>query len=201
MNVDTCSLDFRALDSDDIQIAAALCAQAMLHNPLHVKVFGAQDELRLRRLQRFFPALLSYVYRKGQLEGAFDGSRLVGVMGVLPPHRCTPSMLDGMRMLPTMLYANSMAGWWRLAVWLGTWARLDPTEGHWHLGPLAVDADYRRRGIGSRLFTQALNDPSDYPFYLETDLLRNVQLYERYGFQVTATPTILKTPCWIMRKN
>ncbi|HLR29345.1 MAG TPA: GNAT family N-acetyltransferase [Paenalcaligenes sp.] len=201
MNADTCSLDFRALDSDDIQIAAALCAQAMLHNPLHVKVFGAQDELRLRRLQRFFPALLSYVYRKGQLEGAFDGSRLVGVMGVLPPHRCTPSMLDGMRMLPTMLYANSMAGWWRLAVWLGTWARLDPTEGHWHLGPLAVDADYRRRGIGSRLFTQALNDPSDYPFYLETDLLRNVQLYERYGFQVTATPTILKTPCWIMRKN
>lgn len=201
MNADTCSLDFRALDSDDIQIAAALCAQAMLHNPLHVKVFGAQDELRLCRLQRFFPALLSYVYRKGQLEGAFDGSRLVGVMGVLPPHRCTPSMLDGMRMLPTMLYANSMAGWWRLAVWLGTWARLDPTEGHWHLGPLAVDADYRRRGIGSRLFTQALNDPSDYPFYLETDLLRNVQLYERYGFQVTATPTILKTPCWIMRKN
>lgn len=201
MNADTCSLDFRALDSDDIQIAAALCAQAMLHNPLHVKVFGAQDELRLRRLQRFFPALLSYVYRKGQLEGAFDGSRLVGVMGVLPPHRCTPSMLDGMRMLPTMLYANSMAGWWRLAVWLGTWAKLDPTEGHWHLGPLAVDADYRRRGIGSRLFTQALNDPSDYPFYLETDLLRNVQLYERYGFQVTATPTILKTPCWVMRKN
>src|SRR5699024_4469793 len=121
---------YQALTQQDITTAAALCAQAMLHNPIHIKVFGAQDELRLSRLQRFFPALLGYVFRKGQLEGAFDGPRLVGVMGVLPPHRCTPSILDGMRMLPAMMCDNGMTRWWRLAVWMGTWSGCVRKEGN-----------------------------------------------------------------------
>lgn len=201
MNAGTDALKYQALTQQEIPAAAKLCAQAMLHNPIHIKVFGADEQRRLQRLQYFFPALLAYVYKKGQLEGAFDGQRLVGVMGALPPHHCTPTVPDGMRMLPSILRANNPIGWYRIAIWLGTWARLDPTEGHWHLGPLAVDRDYRRQGIGSRLFTQSLDKNDGFPFYLETDMLRNVQLYERYGFEVTATPTILKTPCWIMRRH
>src|SRR5690625_6984305 len=154
----------------------------MLHNPIHIKVFGADEQRRLQRLQYFFLALLAYVYKKGQLEGAFDGQRLVGVMGALPPHHCTPTVLDGMRMVPSILRANNPIGWYRIAIWLGTWARLDATEGHWHLGPLAVGRYYRRQGIGSRLCTQSLYKNDGFHFYLDTDMWRTVLLNVSYCF-------------------
>lgn len=194
-------MKLKALTKKDLSAAALLCAESMLDNPLHIQVFGSVKELRLRRLSRFFPGLLTYVYKKGQLEGAFVEGRLVGVMGVLPPECCMPSAFEGLQLLPAMMRSNSVLGWWRLAMWLGTWAKLDPKEAHWHLGPLAVHPEYRRQGIGSALFTQALSKPQGYPFYLETDLLRNVQLYEQFGFEVVASPNILNTPSWLMMKN
>ncbi|WP_100637787.1 GNAT family N-acetyltransferase [Marinobacter salexigens] len=189
-----------SLGKSDLREAAKLCAAAMNDNPIHIKVFGAPPELRLRRLGRFFPSLIRYVHRKGQLHGAFVEGTLVGVMGMLPPKHCKPSLTDLLKMMPALLNSNNPAGTVRLAIWLGTWARLDPPTPHWHLGPLATAPAWQHQGIGSQLMELALKTGSGDAHYLETDKLSNVGFYERFGFSVLAQPSILATPSWVMMK-
>ena len=70
--------------------------------------------------------------------------------------------------------------------WLGAWARHDPEERHWHLGPVAVDEGLQRMGVGSLLMEvfRAQMDAAGEEAYLETDRPGNVRFYERFGFEV-----------------
>lgn len=188
-----------SLGPHHLPAAADLCAHAMRDNPLHVRVFGQPDAPRVRRLTRLFRGLLAYVHRKGTLVGAFNGRELVGVIGLLPPRHCKPTVRDMPGLLPALLTsASNPSGLMRLAVWLGTWARIDPAEPHWHLGPLAVTPAWQGSGIGTRLTEHALRHGKGDCFYLETDKPANVIFYERFGFTVLATPEILGTPSWVM---
>lgn len=190
----------RSLARSDLIAAANLCAAAMNDNPIHIRVFGASSELRQRRLGRFFPCLLKYVHRKGRLYGAFADATLVGVMGMLPPKHCKPSLTDFLRMMPALLRSTNPAGTVRLAIWLSTWAKLDPPTPHWHLGPLATAPSWQHQGIGTQLMELALTTGSGDNHYLETDKLNNVGFYEKFGFSVLAQPSILATPSWVMMR-
>ena len=195
-------LSIRPLKQEELVDAVAICAQAMRDNPLHIKVFGQTEEKRQRRLQRFFPGMLAYVARKGCLYGAFVERRLVGVLGVLAPGHCSPSLMDMMRLLPSVVFSNSLLGQLRLAIWLGSWAKLHPRSPHWHLGPLAVDPAWQGQGIARQLLTRAceqaeLRAPSA-PLYLETDKPENVRYYKRIGFYTLDSPRILGTQSWLM---
>ena len=69
-----------------------------------------------------------------------------------------------------------------------------PTEPHWYLPWLAVDASKQGRGLGAELLerTLAVVDAAYQPAYLETPNPRTVSLYEAHGFRVigrTSTPT------------
>ena len=196
----TNSYTIKPLDKNQLQAAAQLCAQAMLNNPIHIKVFGAATALRERRLKRFFPGLLAYVFRKGNLYGAFADGALIGVIGMLPPHSCKPTLGEVVQLLSTLLTSNSPVGTLRLAIWLSTWARIDPVIPHWHLGPLSVAPAWQRRGVGSELIEFACNKGCGDSLYLETDKLSNVTLYKQFGFYTLAQPTILATPSWVMMR-
>lgn len=190
----------RPLEKKDLAVAAVICAHAMQENPIHVRVFGKALTVRKRRLKRFFPGLLAYVYRKGSIYGAFTEQGLVGVLGMLPPKHCKPSVYDFVRLLPTLLTSSSPIGTVRLAVWLSTWARIDPVVPHWHLGPLAVDPAWQKHGIGTQLMELACNKGSATNIYLETDKLSNVELYNKFGFSILATPSILGASSWVMMR-
>lgn len=181
--------------------AADICAQAMNDNPIHIKVFGDDPALRKRRLKRLFPALLNYVYRKGSLYGTFIDNQLIGVLGMLPPKTCKPSLMDIFRMLPRILSSNSPIGTLRLIIWLGTWAKIDPATPHWHLGPLAIAPQWQYKGAGTQMIEFAFSKCTDGNLYLETDKQSNVQLYERFGFSTVATPVILSIPSWVMTRQ
>lgn len=190
------------LDAQHLPAAAELCAYAMRDNPLHVRVFGQPDLPRVRRLIRLFKGLLAYVHRKGTLFAAYNGRELIGVIGLLPPAHCKPSLGDMPGLLPALLAsAKTPAGLTRLAVWLGTWARIDPAEPHWHLGPLAVKPEWQGLGIGTGLTEHALHLSRGERVYLETDKPVNVMFYKRFGFSVRATPEILSTPSWVMMRS
>ena len=191
----------QALSKNDLAQATEVCAEAMLDNPLHIKVFGADTRLRARRLKRFFAGMLTYIQGKDSLYGVFAGGCLIGVLGMLPPKRCKPSLADSLRLLPTLLGSNSPIGTLRLAIWLTTWANIDPATPHWHLGPLAVASAWQRQGIGSRLLEYACSKGNDDSLYLETDKLSNVELYQRFGFTTLATPTILGSISWVMLRH
>lgn len=184
-----------------LRAAADICAAAMNDNPIHINVFGAEPKLRERRLKRLFPALLDFVYRKGSLYGTFIDNQLIGVLGMLPPKTCQPSLVDILRMLPRMLSANSPLGTLRLAIWLGTWAKIDPSTPHWHLGPLAIAPQWQYQGVGTHMIEFAFSQCTAGDLYLETDKQSNVELYERFDFTTVATPVILATPSWVMMRQ
>ncbi|MGO1659033.1 MAG: GNAT family N-acetyltransferase [Marinobacter sp.] len=188
------------LGRSDLLAAAEICARAMNNNPIHIQVFGASPALRERRLRRLFRGLLAYVHHKGDLYGAMVDGDLIGVLGMLPPKKCKPSPGDWLRLMPTLLTSNSPVGTFRLAIWLSTWARIDPLAPHWHLGPLAVKPSWQHRSVGTQLMEHALNKGSGESFYLETDKLINVGFYEGFGFSVLATPSVLATSSWVMMR-
>jgi ribosomal protein S18 acetylase RimI-like enzyme len=66
------------------------------------------------------------------------------------------------------------------------WAKHDPRASHWHVGPIGVRPDLQGRGIGKALLAAFLEmtDSQARPSYLETDVDRNVALYEKFGFKV-----------------
>ena len=66
--------------------------------------------------------------------------------------------------------------------------RAHPTEPHWYLAVLGVRAERRGHGTGSALLKPgvARADADGLPCYLESSNPRNVALYERHGFEVTA---------------
>ena len=179
----------------DPQLAAAVrvCARAMRDNPLHCAVFGSDPQRREPRLQAFFAAVLPWIRRRGMLLAFDDEPR--GIMGLLPPGVCRPTLPEKLRMLPALSRSLTPAGAMRMRRWLAAWARHDPAAPHWHLGPLAVDPPHQRRGIGTRLLEAALArvDAAAGIAYLETDTEANVAFYRRFGFVTVATVTDRKS--------
>lgn len=60
-----------------------------------------------------------------------------------------------------------------------------PTEPHWYLPMIGVDPSGQGRGVGSALLLKGLArcDADGLPAYLEATNLRNISLYERFGFK------------------
>jgi predicted N-acetyltransferase YhbS len=69
----------------------------------------------------------------------------------------------------------------------------DPRLPHWHIGPVGVRPDLQGRGVGKALLGRFLAevDEQGTAAFLETDVDRNVPLYEAVGFTVTRRQEIV----------
>ncbi len=68
-------------------------------------------------------------------------------------------------------------------------AAIHPAEAHWYLPLIGVDPAHQGQGYGSALLTHTLQecDREHMPAYLESSNVKNVPLYERYGFVAIGT--------------
>ena len=182
--------------------ACALLAQAMRDNPTHIAVFGPDAPRRQRRLHAFFSAMLPWLARNGRLFGALVQGRLEGVFGMLPPAHCQPRGVELWRLGLALLRGQPLATQQRMMRWLLAWRRNDSPEAHWHLGPLAVRPASQGQGVGSALLRHglAIADATPALCHLETDLPRNVRLYQSLGFAVVSQQTVLGVPNWFMQR-
>ena len=180
--------------------AAVVLADAMRDNPLHVQAFGADPARRRRRLWRFIDQVVRHVQSHGTLLGAYEQGELIGVLGMMEPGSCRPSHLAALRLAGVVVASNPPVGAWRIARWLAAWARNDPSELHWHIGPLAVVAAYRRQGVGRRLMMHCCRhlDWLAAAAWLETDLAINASFYETLGFATIRHEPVLGVPNWFM---
>lgn len=73
---------------------------------------------------------------------------------------------------------------------------------HWYLQQLAVDPKEQGKGYASLLLRDffAKNDEAQIPYYLETGLTGNVEMYEHLGFELLETKIIPQTnvKMWFM---
>jgi GNAT superfamily N-acetyltransferase len=197
----TPSLTVQRLRRKELVDAARLAGRGMSDNPANIRVFGMQDtEDRSRALARFFVPVLQGLYLRGSILGAFCDCTLVGVCGMARPGLCQPVLLEKLRVLPAVVRGNSLGTPLRVLRWTGEWARRDPPEPHWHLGPVAVDPRRQGQGIGTAMLRVycAIVDDCRSPSYLETDKSENVRFYEKFGFRVIAEAEVLGVVNWFM---
>lgn len=194
-------IEIGRLEPGDIRRAVLLLAQAMRDNPTHVKAFGGAD--REQRLCRFLAVMVDHVRTNGLLFGAWAEGRLVGVAGTLRPGACRPSLPDRISLALAILRRMPPPVAIRVLWWLFIWSRHHPAESHWHIGPVAVDPEWRRRGIGRGLMLRIVELAAEDSAlaWLETDLEENLAFYRRLGFILIAERRVLGIRHWFMERR
>jgi len=195
-------VNVRKLARSELDAAADLLGRGMRDNPVHIAVWGTNPDHRQRAVARFFRPVLRGLFLRGEILGAFRDDALAGVCGMAPPGGCQPTVRDKLSVLPNLLFGNGPGVPLRVLRWTSEWSRRDPSEPHWHLGPVAVDVYLQGHGVGSQLlaaFCVHVDEPRSVA-YLETDKPENVHFYEKFGFVIVDKAMVLGTPNWFMRR-
>ena len=171
------------IEKSDIQESAKVLSVAMLNNPLHVAVFQGKGEKERIEIEKMFSKLL--VELPGIVFLAKERRKIIGVMRM--------KSCDGRKTTddPKELKDENDISL-RKSIWLNEWARHDPLDQHWHLGPIGVLPSHQGLGIGSELMQRFCKevDACSAKAYLETDLDKNVDFYEKFGFKVISESEI-----------
>ncbi len=209
-------LVLRELQASEIEEAARVVGQGMRDNPANIRAFGGPASspdgkwaLRLEDLERrslalvrFFDPVLRGLSKRGIVLGAFRDGALVGVCGIARPGVCQPTLLEKVSVARSLVFGTKPGTSLRVLRWTSEWARRDPAEPHWHLGPVAVDPRLRGQGIGGAMlahFCKRIDDCAARS-YLETDKSENVGFYEKFGFTLVAEAKVLGVPNWFMSR-
>ncbi|MGD9088263.1 MAG: GNAT family N-acetyltransferase [Desulfobacterales bacterium] len=165
------------LEKSDLPEASNVLSKAMLKVPLHTAVFQGHGEKERKIIEITFFKLLSDL--PGIAFLARINSQIVGVMRMKSCDGSKVSKQDSQTEDEDNLE-------WRKSIWRNEWARHDPMNQHWHLGPVGVLPSHQGKGIGTNLLSRFCQevDACLSPAYLETDSDKNVQFYERFGFEV-----------------
>lgn len=191
----------RRLQPGEAPIAATVLSHAFLTQPNNIAIWGRQDEDARRAIETMF--------RIAKLERpvstvlvALRDNQIVGVLNIAEWPRCQLSPLEGLRLMPKVLMLLKGAMFRAFQI-QSVWAKYDPRQPHWHLGPLGVLPQLQRQGIGSRMLAKCCEiiDQRKDAAYLETDRPENVPFYERFGFVVTGEEQILGVTNWFMGRS
>lgn len=171
------------MERKDIPDVARALSVAMCSNPLHAAVFQGRDENARRLAEQAFLELFTETP-----EVTFLARSAGGILGVMRMKSC-----EGRRPPADVPGAGLETLSARKAVWHTVWARHDPKNPHWHLGPVGVLPEHQRRGIGTDLMRRFCReiDACGSSAYLETDRPENVAFYRKFGFEVAGTEDIL----------
>ena len=165
------------LEKSDIQEASKVLSAAMLKNPLHIAVFQGHGEKERKLIEKMFFELLS------DLPGITFLARMTRqIVGVMRMKTCNGSKVSNEH-AQTGDVTNLDC---RKSHWHNEWARHDPLNQHWHLGPVGLLPSHQGKGIGTKLLSRFCQevDACLSSAYLETDTDKNVRFYERFGFEV-----------------
>ena len=74
--------------------------------------------------------------------------------------------------------------------------RYRPTEPHWYLSLIGVEALHRNKGCGAALLQHRLRqcDHEHLPAYVWSSNPLNISLYQRYGFEIAGTIRVASSP-------
>jgi len=170
------------MEQNDIQQSAKVLSIAMLNNPHHIGVFMGKGENERLEIEKMFFELLKNL--PGIVFLAKEKEKIIGAMRM---KSCIGQLIDEPDLLEDENDIN-----WRKTVWFKEWAKHDPVEQHWHLGPIGVLPSHRGIGVGTELMQRFCKevDNCSAKAYLETDLDVNVRFYEKFGFKLISESTI-----------
>jgi len=178
-------IEIRRLSPNDMRAACKILGLAFADNP-NTLVIARGDRARAQRMTES-GARVAKLGRKYSyvLVAEEAAGRLVGVLNALEWPNCQLRMSEKLKVAPAMIRVTGL-GLPSALKMMNVWTNHDPRERHWHLGPIGVDPQLQGRGIGKAMLASFLDmvDGQGSTAYLETDVDRNVALYEKFGFKV-----------------
>jgi len=176
------NLEICLMEQNDVRQSAEILSIAMLNNPHHIAVFQGNGEKERLVIEKMFLDLFKNL--PGVVFLAKDNQKIVGVMRM---KSCVGKAIDDSDVVKD---ENDLD--WRKSVWFREWAKHDPLEQHWHLGPVGVLPNHQGLGIGTILMERFCKevDACMAKAYLETDSDKNVRFYKKFGFKVVSESEI-----------
>ena len=123
----------------------------------------------------------------------------------VPPERADLKLpwWEELQMIPTVVSFTSLGGLGRVDAFRKTAEKYHPkAKPHFYLMTIGVDPRFQGQGLGGALLdaTLAKIDAKGLPSYLESSNEKNVPLYKRHGYEVTAEfrPAPDAPPLWGM---
>jgi ribosomal protein S18 acetylase RimI-like enzyme len=150
------------MEHSDIQESARVLSIAMQSNPLHIAIFQGSGENERLEIEKMFIELFNIL--PGIIFIAKESKKIIGVMRM-------KSCEGGKLIDNTQESKDENDIDWRKSIWHTEWARHDPMNQHWHLGPIGVLPSHQGLGIGSMLMERFCNevDACLAEAYLETE--------------------------------
>jgi GNAT superfamily N-acetyltransferase len=186
-------INISLMEINDLQKSAKVLSIAMLDNPLHCAVFKGRGEKERLEIEKMFENL--FLRLPGIVFLAKEKDNIVGVMRM---KSCRGSKAnDG----PKKSKDKNDIGW-RKSVWHAEWARHDPLEQHWHLGPIGVLPSHQGSGVGSLLMERFCRevDACSAKAYLETEGDKNRRFYQKFGFDFISKSIIFEVENLYMKR-
>ena len=171
------------MEKNDVQESARVLSIAMLDASLHMAVLLGKGENERREIEKMFKGLFTQL--PGIIFLAKEKEQIVGVMRM--------KSCEGFKPVDDPKDPEDESDIeWRKSVWHTEWARHEPKNQHWHLGPIGVLPSHQGQGIGSMLMKRFCMeaDACRADAYLETDVDKNVRFYEKFGFKVISESDI-----------
>ncbi len=137
------------MEKSDIQESARVLSVAMLNNPLHVAVFQGKGEKERIEIEKMFSKIL--IDLPGIVFVAKERQNIIGVMRM--------KSCNGRKATDDSKEAKDENDFSRRkSIWMNEWARHDPLDQHWHLGPIGVLPSHQGFGIGAELMQRFCSD-------------------------------------------
>jgi ribosomal protein S18 acetylase RimI-like enzyme len=181
----------RRMSPDEMDAACAVIGLAFADNP-NTLVMAGGDRVKAQRMMQTAVRVAKLGRKYSHVVAAEEAGSIVGVLNAAEWPNCQLSMSEKLKTAPAVIRAMGFAAA-RAIKMTSVWAKHDPGEKHWHLGPIGVHPEHQGRGIGKAILGMFLRmvDEQGSPAYLETDVDRNVALYEAFGFRVIARTDIM----------
>jgi ribosomal protein S18 acetylase RimI-like enzyme len=194
-------IEIRDACPHELAVVATVLSRAMRDNPLHLSVFGPEQQERERKLKNFFGILLSWMPHPPWV-GIHNGT-IVAVCAMGEPGGCQPIFPQKLKIVRRLAQTCGVVSTSRALRWFGAWSLRDPKEAHWHLGPVGVEPHLQGKGIGTKLIGEwcKLLDSHRAAGYLETDKGYTANFYKKFGFETVSEAEVLGTLNWFMLRD
>ena len=184
-------IEIRRMNPADLVAVCEVIGLAFADNPSTLaNVHG--DRAKARRVMQDAVRVAKFGRTWSYALVAVQGGSIVGVLNAAQWPHCQLGITEKIKTAPTMVRIMKTA-LPRAFTMMNKREARDPHEPHWHIGPIGVRPELQGHGVGKALLKTFLTtvDEQGSPAFLETDVDRNVVLYQRFGFSVTSRENIV----------
>jgi ribosomal protein S18 acetylase RimI-like enzyme len=184
-------IEIRRMSRGELTAACNLIGLAFADNPNTLAIVRG-DRRRAQRMMQAAVRVAKLGRSYSHVLVAERAGSLVGVLNAAEWPNCQLTTSERVRTAPAMIGAMGSA-LPRAFKMMRVWAKHDPQRRHWHLGPIGVHPELQGQGAGKAMLGSFLEmiDEQGASAYLETDVDRNVLLYEQFGFKVIGQEDML----------